>query len=143
MTKRMTPEQCRQFLTERVRTAAIGTVRPEGRSHVAVIWFDLDGDTLVFTTWHKSVKRANLRHNPQVCICVDDETPPYAYVQIEGTAELTENDPDHLYWATRIAGRYMGADQAERYGKRNAVEGELLVRVRITRIMGEEDIAGW
>jgi hypothetical protein len=37
----------------------------------------------------------------------------------------------------------MGADQAERYGRRNAVEGELLVRVRITRMMGEEEIAGW
>jgi PPOX class probable F420-dependent enzyme len=139
----MTPEQCRQFLTEQVRTAAIGTVRPDGRPHVAVIWFDIDGDMLVFTTWHKSVKRANMRHNPQVSICVDDETPPYAYVQIEGTVELTENDPDHLYWATRIAGRYMGEDQAERYGKRNAVEGELLVRVRITRMIGEEEIAGW
>jgi hypothetical protein len=46
-----------------------------------------------------------------------------------------------LHWATRIAGRYMGAEQAEAYGKRNAVEGELLVRITPTHIHGEKNIA--
>jgi hypothetical protein len=32
------------------------------------------------------------------------------------------------------AARYVGADQAEAYGKRNAVEGELLVRVPLTKV---------
>ena len=143
MARKMTPEECRQFLTAQPRTAAIGTVRPDGRPHVVVVWFDFEGDTLVFTTWYETVKRRNLSHNPYVSICVDDEKPPFAYVQIEGTAELTENDPDHMYWSTRIAGRYMGAEQAERYGKRNAVEGELLVRVKVTKMIGETDLAGW
>jgi PPOX class probable F420-dependent enzyme len=128
---------------EKPRTAAIGTVRPNGRPHVATIWFDIEGDTLVFTTWHATVKKRNLDRNPNVSICVDDEQPPFAYVQIEGTAHMTENDPEHLYWSTRIAGRYMGPDLAEVYGKRNAVEGELLVRVRIEKMVGEDEIAGW
>jgi PPOX class probable F420-dependent enzyme len=143
MARRLTPDECRRFLTEKPRTATIGTVRPDGRPHVAAIWFDLDGDTLVFTTWHDTVKKRNLDHNSRVTICVDDEQPPFAYVQIEGTAELSENDPEHLYWSTRIAGRYMGQDQAEAYGKRNAVEGEWLVRVKIAKMLGEENISGW
>ncbi len=35
----------------------------------------------------------------------------------------------------------MGADRAEEYGARNGVPGELLVRVRITRMFGERDLA--
>lgn len=141
--KKLTADECRHFLLEKPRTAKIGTIRPDGRPHVSAVWFDIEGDTLLFTTWHKAVKAANLRHDPNVSICVDDEHPPFAYVQIEGTAEITERDPDMLYWSTRIACRYMGDDEAERYGKRNAVEGEYLVRVHITKIIGRDDIAGW
>jgi hypothetical protein len=37
----------------------------------------------------------------------------------------------------------MGAESAEAFGKRNAVEGELLVRVTPTKILFEQNIAGW
>ena len=74
---------------------------------------------------------------------MDDETPPFAYVQVEGTAVLS-NDAEQLqYWATRIGGRYMGQELAERYGKRNSVEGELLVRVTPTNMHGYKEVAGW
>jgi hypothetical protein len=35
----------------------------------------------------------------------------------------------------------MGEALAESYGKRNAVEGELLVRVTLTKIIGEKNLA--
>ena len=38
-------------------------------------------------------------------------------------------------WATRIGGRYTGADRTDEYGRRNAVEGELLVRVTPQKIV--------
>jgi hypothetical protein len=46
-----------------------------------------------------------------------------------------------LDWATRLAGRYMGADRAGEYGRRNGVPGELLVRLRIERVSAHADIA--
>jgi hypothetical protein len=46
-----------------------------------------------------------------------------------------------LVWATRIGGRYMGADRAQEFGRRNAVEGELLVRLRPTRAVGRAGIS--
>lgn len=140
--REMTPAAARAFLLERPRTAKLATVRTDGRPHVAPIWFDLDGDTLLFTTWHTTVKAANLRRDPRLSLCVDDETPPFAYVIVEGTATLLDDPADLQSWATRIAGRYMGAEQAETYGKRNAVPGELLVCVQITRISGVADVAG-
>lgn len=137
------PSECRDFLLDRVRTAKLATVRSDGRPHVVPVWFDLDGDSVVFTTWRESVKAANIQRDPRVCLCVDDDSPPFAYVQIEGQAEISTDQADLKYWATRIAGRYMGEDQAEAYGQRNSVEGELLVRVRPTKIIGQKDVAGW
>ena len=130
------------FLLEGTRTGKLATVRKDGRLHVVPIWFVLDGDTLVFTTGEASVKAANMRRDPRVAFCVDDETPPYAYIIIEGTASFSTDSDALLYWATRIAGRYMGEDLAEAYGKRNGVPGELLVRLTPTRVIFEKDIAG-
>jgi PPOX class probable F420-dependent enzyme len=138
---KMTVDECKQFLTAQVHTAKIATVRDDGRPHVAPIWFDLDGDTLMFTTWHTTVKANNIRHDPRVCLTVDDEKPPFSFVQMEGTAALSSDMDALKYWATRISGRYMGEALAESYGKRNAVEGELLVRVTLTKIIGEKNLA--
>jgi len=139
--KKMTPAEYRSFLLDRARTAKLATVRADGRPHVAPIWFDLDGDQVIFTTWHESVKAANLRREPRVCLCVDDEAPPFSFVQIEGTVTIFEDLDDLRYWATRIAGRYMGADQADAFGQRNAVPGELLVRVTPTKIVAQKNIS--
>jgi hypothetical protein len=139
--QKMTSDEYRNFLLNRARTGKLATVRADGRPHVAPIWFDLDGDNVIFTTWHTTVKAANLRHDPRVCICIDDDTPPYAFVQIEGTATISEDPDDRLYWTTRIAGRYMGSELAEAYGKRNGVPGELLVRVTPTKVVAQKNIA--
>ena len=45
---------------------------------------------------------------------------------------LIADAPDLLLWATRIAERYMGAAQADAYGRRNATPSELLVRMTPT-----------
>ena len=139
--QKMAPEEYRAFLLEGHRTGKLATVRQDGRPHVVPIWFDLDDDVLVFTTWHTTAKAANLRRDARVCMCVDDENPPFAFVQIEGGASIDASAADLLYWTTRIAGRYMGAELAEAYGKRNAVEGELLVRVTPTKIIALKGIA--
>src|SRR5262245_19274127 len=139
--RQLTPTEARAFLLDRPRTAKIASVRADGRPHVAPVWFDLDGDTLVFTTWHATVKAVNIRRDPRISLCVDDEIPPYAFVLIEGIATLSDNLGELRRWATRIAERYMGADLAGSYGQRNGVPGELLVRVAPTNIIGQTGIA--
>jgi PPOX class probable F420-dependent enzyme len=76
-----------------------------------------------------------LRREGRAALCVDDDRPPYAFVSIEGTAEVTEDPGELLASATRIGGRYMGADRAEEFGRRNGVPGELVVRLRPTHIV--------
>jgi PPOX class probable F420-dependent enzyme len=137
----MTEEEYREFMLDRPRTAVLGTVRADGRPHVAPIWFDLDGDTLIFTTGESTVKGRNMFRDPRVSLCIEEEEPPFHFVLVEGTSELTADDPDLLYWATRLGGRYMGADKADEYGRRNAVEGELLVRVTPQKVVAYKNIS--
>jgi PPOX class probable F420-dependent enzyme len=97
--KRMTPSEWRAFLLSGTRTAKLATVRLDGRPHVAPVWFDLDGNDLIFMTGRDTVKGKNIRRDPRVMICIDDEQPPFAFVFIEGTAVASELSPaDLLPW---------------------------------------------
>lgn len=130
MSRRMTDAEWRAFLVERPRTGKLAVVRGDGRPHVVPIWFDLDDEgTVVFTCGEDTIKGRAIRRDPRVSLCVDDEEPPFAFVRIDGRVQVGEDLDEMLAWATRIAGRYMGAEQAEAYGNRNAVPGELLVRL--------------
>jgi hypothetical protein len=79
---------------------------------------------------------------PAVCLCVDDETPPFSFVVVDGEVTSITEDPDEMLpWSIRIAARYMGADKGEAYGRHNAVPGEMLVRVTPTHVVALKAIA--
>jgi PPOX class probable F420-dependent enzyme len=140
--KVMTPAEWRAFLLFGTRTAKLATVRSDGRPHVAPVWFDLDGNDLIFMTGVGTVKGKNILRDPRVMISVDDERPPFAFVSIAGTAQASELSPtDLLPWSTRIAKLYMGAEKTEGIGKRNAVAGEMLIRVPLTKVVAQADLA--
>ena len=140
----MADDEVHGFLTALPpRTGKLATVRADGRPHVAPVWYVVDdGDgSLVFTTGESTVKGRNLRRDPRAALCVDDDRPPFSFVVVEGVAEI-DDDPDELRrWATRLGGRYMGAERAEEYGARNGVPGELLVRLRPGRVTSAFDLA--
>jgi PPOX class probable F420-dependent enzyme len=96
---------------------------------------------VVFNTGASTVKGKNLARDGRAAVCVDDETPPFAYVLVSGNVTISEEPDELVHWATRIGGRYMGEDRAEEFGTRNGVPGELLVRLRPTRIIGESGVA--
>jgi len=139
----MIQEEYLSFLKEGTKTGKLATVREDGRPHVVPIWFVLDGDNLIFTTGESSVKAKNMIRGSRVSISVDDQTPPYSFVTVEGTVSLSENPDEMLYWATRIGARYMGEEQAEAFGKRNAVKGELLVTITPSKVIAYKDVTAW
>ena len=142
MPRKMTPEEIRAFLSHGTRTAKLATSGPDGQPHVMPVWFALDGEELVFTTWGDSVKARNLRRDPRAAIVVDEEAAPYAFVHIRGHVTLSDDLEELLRLATAIGGRYMGADRAAEFGRRNAVPGELLVRLHPERVIATADVAG-
>ncbi len=141
--KEMDENEIIDFLMEGTRTGKLSTVREDGHPHKAPKWYVWNEGKIIFCTMDSSVKAKNIRHNPQVSICVDDESPPYAFVIIQGTAKFSDNQKDLLKWNTILGGRYMGEKLAEVYGKRNTVEGSLLVEVTPTKMISEKDVAGW
>jgi PPOX class probable F420-dependent enzyme len=139
----MSETEVRAFLTTLpARTAKLATVRADGRPHIAPVWYDLDDDgSLVFNTGESTVKGRNIRREPRVSLCVDDERPPFTFVVVEGTADISDDIDEVRRWAGRIGGRYMGLERAEEYGNRNGVPGELLVRVRPQHVVSAVDLA--
>ena len=107
MSRRMSDEERRRFIMEGTRTGKLATVREDASPHVAPIWFVLDGDDVVLMTG-AATKGRNLRRDPRVSLAVDDERPPFSYVRVDGTAELSEDPDEMLAWSIRIAERYMG-----------------------------------
>ena len=91
---------------------------------------------IIFTTYSTSVKANNIRRNNRVSICIDDQTRPFSFVTIFGSAKMhIYKQKEVLKWATKIAERYMGKKNAEAYGRRNSSEGAVLVRINPTEIL--------
>lgn len=153
----MSKKEIRKFLMQGTFTGKLATVKKNGSSHIVPIWFVLDGgnksgggrrkgedDDIIFTTDGTSVKAKNIQRDNRVSICVDDQIPPFSFVIVYGTAKIHHCKQSELFrFATKIAQRYMGKENAELYGRRNSTEGEVLVRIKPTRIIAEKDIAGW
>ncbi|MGZ4683711.1 MAG: PPOX class F420-dependent oxidoreductase [Acidimicrobiales bacterium] len=138
----MTEDEAMAFIAEApARTAKVATVLKDGAPHVAPVWVALDGSDLLFNTGADTIKGRALRRDPRVAMCFEDDRPPFSFVTLRGTVTISEDPDELLRWATIIGGRYMGADRAEDYGRRNGVPGELLVRVTPTHIVGERDLA--
>lgn len=137
----MTTQQWHEFVMTGTRTGKLAVTRADGRSHVTPVWFVLDGDDVMLNTGEVSIKGKALRRDPRVCLSVDDQVPPYSFVVIDGVAEISEDPAELRRWAAAIGARYMGADRAEEFGARNAVPGELLVRIRPTRVTAQAQIS--
>jgi PPOX class probable F420-dependent enzyme len=142
MAEQMSTEQVREFLSHGTRTGKVATSRADGRPHLAPIWFVLDGDDIVFMTGADTIKGRTLARDPRLAMVVDLEEPPYGFVMIEGTATLSDDLEAMLPLSIAIAQRYVAPEDAETFGRRNAVPGELLVRVTPTKVVALADMTG-
>ena len=128
-------------LASPARTAKLAVVRKDGSPHVAPVWVDLDGDDVVFMTSADTIKGKAILRDGRVSLCWDDERPPFSFVTVAGTTTTSTDPAELLEWGTRIAGRYMGPEQAGAYGRRNAVPPEMVVRVTPTKVVATVDVA--
>ena len=129
------------FISEGTRTGKLGYTASDGRPLVAPVWFVVDDGTLAFNTGKDTAKGRALVRDSRAVICVDDERPPYSFVQVQGTVTISEDPADLVDIATRTGARYMGADRADEYGRRNGVPGEVVVRLQPTKVLKAFDLA--
>jgi PPOX class probable F420-dependent enzyme len=92
----MTEEERRRFLAEE-QTLTIATLGPDGRPHLAPLWYAVDGDQLLCWTYAKSQKARNLERDPRATVQVEAGR---VYAELRGVTlecdvEL-ERDPERV-----------------------------------------------
>ena len=137
----MSAEEWHAFVLRGAPTGRFATVGADGTPTIAPVWYVFDGEDFLFTTGGATAKARNLRRNPRASICVADDAPPFAYVEARGDVTLSDDLDELLDVATRAGNRYMGADKGEEFGRRNAVPGELVVRLHPTKVIAFGGIA--
>ena len=137
----MEKDEAIAFLSAGTRTGKLATTTHDGSPHVTPIWFVVDGNDLAFNTWHTGAKAKHLHRDPRAALVVDLQEPPYGYVLVRGAVSISTDLDEVRQFATLIGARYMGEDRAEEFGARNGVEGELLVRLHMDRIIGHADVS--
>ncbi len=77
------------------------------------IWYQyVDGEVSIHIG-DSSVKALLLRRHGRATLTVQNETPPYQYVMVEGPVSISKDDRDVLSMATRYLGPELGAWYAE------------------------------
>src|SRR5947209_19506891 len=99
----------RKFLQER-RFAVLGTINKDGSPHLTTMWYLLEGDTIVMNTKVGRLKEQNIRRDPRVAICVEDE----GYITISGSVEIIDDPKTAQHDIYRLAVRYDGEEAAKR-----------------------------
>jgi PPOX class probable F420-dependent enzyme len=102
--EKMNPDEINRFLMKGTFTGKLGTINKDGSSHITPIWYILDENNYItFTTYFKSVKAKNLIRDSRISICVDDQTPPFSFVLVNGSAKVFSQPEDLLRWTTKIS----------------------------------------
>jgi PPOX class probable F420-dependent enzyme len=139
--EKMTQAEYMAFLSTPARCAKLATVREDGSPHVVPVWFTLHGNDLIFTAACASIKVKNILRDGRVAICVDDDTPPFHYVLLEGRAEVLDSTVEAArHWGTIIGGKYMGMERAKEFGRRYGVEGEWVMRMTPEKVIAYKNV---
>ncbi|MFI0900783.1 PPOX class F420-dependent oxidoreductase [Streptomyces sp. NPDC020983] len=104
--------------------ATVATVEPDGTPQLSVIWVTRDGDDVLFSTTRDRRKARNLARNPRVTVLATPSGNPFTYVEIRGTATLTE-DEDRSF-VDSVSRKYTGAPYS------NDGPGTVRLIVRVT-----------
>src|SRR5437764_7994339 len=94
--REMSREEWWKFASEGTRTGMLGLVRANGAPIVTPVWFLLnegpDGDERSFTTGTETHKGKAIARDGRSSLAVDDQQPPYSYVQITAPPRPTHDD---------------------------------------------------
>ena len=130
MPARMSKSQRERFLRGR-HVAVLVTLAVDGTPVPTPIWYLYRDGRFYFRTAASAVKTENVRRDPRVSICVQDERPPYKAVVAHGTAQIEQQ----LDWLDRVVPRHylgfvgaMGYEATARQAVEQGPEITLVVR---------------
>lgn len=100
----------KEFLSE-PRFAVLATINRDGTPQQTVVWYELQGDSIMMNTRVGRLKEKNLRRDVRLSFCVPQG---YSYVTIKGTAELDYDAQQAHEDIRRLAIRYHGPEKGEK-----------------------------
>jgi PPOX class probable F420-dependent enzyme len=102
-------------------------IQRDGRGPVALpIWYQYENGQVLIHMSGESLKARLLRRHGRATMTVQDETPPYRYVMVEGPVTVMHEDRDIL----PIAVRYLGDELGRGYAAENpSTESSVIVRL--------------
>lgn len=109
------PDHLRRFLAES-HFATIATLDPDGSPRQAVIWYTLDGDTLIINSAIGRRWPANLLRDPRIAISIADRHDGYRWIGFNGHATVIRDQATAQADIAAMARRYHAdePDKAER-----------------------------
>jgi PPOX class probable F420-dependent enzyme len=108
----MTTEQRETFLAG--LHVGILAIQRDAKGPLAVpIWYEYEGGQVIIHMADDSVKATLIRRHGRASMTVQDETPPYKYVMVEGPITVEPDDRDILPMAIRYLGEEMGRQYAD------------------------------
>ncbi len=120
--------------------AVLSTLNPDGSPQSSVVWVSRDGGELLVSTEQGRRKARNILGDPRVGLTVFDLANPYLYVEIRGTATVTEDTGRAL--TVRIAEEYLGPGGGKEYLEAPAEDVRVIVRITPTKVLGNAAKAG-
>jgi len=103
----------REFLEE-IRFAVVATLNADGSPQQTVLWYELQGDSIMVNTARDRVKDRNLRRDPRMWACLEDG---YRYVTASGRVEIVDDQAVAQADIRNLAIRYHGADRGEQMSR--------------------------
>jgi PPOX class probable F420-dependent enzyme len=115
------------------RYAAVATIDPDGAPRQAVIWFLLDGDTIVINSLDGRRWPTNLRRDPRISIAVTDSNDE-SWVGLTGTVEVVDDQDQAQADIAAMARRYSDPADAEESIATFRTQRRVSFRLRATGI---------
>ena len=128
------PEKYIDLFKGKKAFANLATLMPDGRPQVTPVWFDFDGENLIFNSARGRQKDLNVRRDPRVSLSIVDPENPYRYIEIRGrVTDITQDGADDSI--NKLAKKYLGVDK---YPYAQPGEVRVLYKVRPEHVHGKE-----
>ena len=104
-------KQAQAFLQE-LRFAVLATINQDGTPQLTTMWYLLEDDgTILMNTKIGRLKERNLRRDPRISICIEDD---YNFLTINGTVQLIDDPERAQHDIYRLSSRYHGEEKARK-----------------------------
>jgi hypothetical protein len=125
----MTSTERESFLAG-LHVGMLGIERPDGPPLTIPVWYDYEpGGQLWFLTDGASLKGRLVAKAKRFSLCAQTEAPPYAYVSVEGAADIDASDIETQLRPMSV--RYLGEEMGNWYTD-NMPHGSDPIRVSMT-----------